>query len=148
MAKSGMQNLIPASERSLEEVRENGRKGGLKSGETRRRQKLIRETINEIMPLEVSDQELREVLLAEGLPPTYEMAMSYAAIKRAVKGDIEAARFIRDTLGQKPAESLAIAPLLDQPVRNLDLSKLTDEELMALAARYDEEEPQSLPPAQ
>ena len=148
MAKSGMQNLIPASERSLEEVRENGRKGGLKSGETRRRQKLIRELFNEILPREVSDDELREVLLAEGLPPTYEMAMSYAAIKRAVKGDIEAARFVRDTLGQKPAESLAIAPLLDRPLHSIDMSKLTDEQLQQLAAQRAEEEPQSLPPAQ
>ena len=37
MAKS---NLIPNSERSPEELREMGRKGGIKSGESRRRNKL------------------------------------------------------------------------------------------------------------
>ena len=40
MAKS---NLIPNSERSPEELREMGRKGGIKSGESRRRNKRLRE---------------------------------------------------------------------------------------------------------
>ena len=40
MAKS---NLIPNSERSLEELREMGRKGKVKSGESRRRNKRLRE---------------------------------------------------------------------------------------------------------
>ena len=40
MAKS---NLIPNSERSPEELREIGRKGGIKSGESRRRNKRLRE---------------------------------------------------------------------------------------------------------
>ena len=40
MAKS---NLIPNSERSPSELREMGRKGGIKSGESRRRNKRLRE---------------------------------------------------------------------------------------------------------
>ena len=41
MAKS---NLIPNSERSPEELREMGRKGGIKSGESRRRNKRLQES--------------------------------------------------------------------------------------------------------
>ena len=37
------ENLIPNSERSPEELREMGRKGGIKSGESRRRNKRLRE---------------------------------------------------------------------------------------------------------
>lgn len=36
-------NLIPNSERSQRELREMGRKGGIKSGESRRRKKQARE---------------------------------------------------------------------------------------------------------
>lgn len=36
------QNLIPNSERSPEELREMGRKGGIKSGESRRKTKELR----------------------------------------------------------------------------------------------------------
>lgn len=146
MGKGRVENLTPFSRDSVEIARESGRKGGLASGVTKQRRKLIRETINEIMPLEVSDQELREALQAAGLAPSYENAMVYSALRRAAKGDIEAARFIRDTRGEKPAESLAITPILDQPVSSWDMSKLTDEELMAIAAMAEEQE--SLPPAQ
>lgn len=37
------ENLIPNSERSPSELREMGRKGGIKSGESRRRKKRLRE---------------------------------------------------------------------------------------------------------
>lgn len=37
-------NLIPNSERSPEELREMGRKGGIASGEARRRNRRLRET--------------------------------------------------------------------------------------------------------
>lgn len=45
-------NLIPNSERSPEELREMGRKGGIKSGETRRRQRELRKMMEVIMSLE------------------------------------------------------------------------------------------------
>lgn len=38
------ENLIPNSERSPSELREMGRKGGIKSGESRRRKKRLRES--------------------------------------------------------------------------------------------------------
>lgn len=146
MSKGKVDNLIPANMRSVEEVRENGRKGGLASGETRRRKKLLRETINEILPMTVADPELRAILEEAGLDPSYEVAMSFAALNRAAKGDIEAARFIRDTRGEKPADTLAVGNLLDVPVGAMDLSKLSDEELRALAYQYGE--PEKLPAAQ
>lgn len=146
MGKGNPKTLIQYNGQTPEQARENGRKGGLASGVARQRRKLIRETINEIMPLEVADQELRAALLEAGLEPTYEVAMSFAAIKRAAKGDIEAARFIRDTRGEKPAEGLVVGQLLDAPVGALDMSKLSDAELRAIAYRAEERE--SLPPAQ
>ena len=39
MANKGKESLIPANKRSLSEVRENGRKGGIASGKKRRENK-------------------------------------------------------------------------------------------------------------
>ena len=42
------ENLIPMNERSESEVRELGRKGGIKSGEARREKKLFKEAIEKL----------------------------------------------------------------------------------------------------
>lgn len=146
MVKGKVENLIQYNGQTPEIARENGRKGGLASGESKRRRKLLRETINEILPMTVADPELQAILEEAGLDPSYEVAMSFAALNRAAKGDIEAARFIRDTRGEKPADTLAVGNLLDVPVGAMDLSKLSDEELRALAYQYGE--PEKLPALQ
>lgn len=45
------QNLIPNSERSPEELREMGRKGGIKSGESRRKNRELRKVMQWVMSL-------------------------------------------------------------------------------------------------
>lgn len=146
MGKGKAENLIQYNGQTPEIARENGRKGGLASGVSKQRRKLLRELLNDIMPLEVADEELRERLEQAGLEPTHEVAMCYAALLRAEKGDIEAARFIRDTRGEKPVEGLAVGQLLDIPVQEMDMSKISDTELRAIAYRLEEQE--SLPSAQ
>ena len=47
-------NLIPYSERSENEARENGRKGGIASGESRRKRKLLKDSMNALLELPVS----------------------------------------------------------------------------------------------
>ena len=122
MSKS---NLVQFNGQTPQEARENGRKGGLASGVSRQRKKLLRELFNELLPLEVTEPELRELLESAGLEPTHEAAVCLAAVKRAEKGDIEAARFIRDTRGEKP-------------VRAMDLTQMSDAELEALAEMCEE----------
>ena len=140
MGRGNTRTLIQYNGQTPDQARENGRKGGLASGAARQRRKLLRELFNEIMPQEVTEPEIREALVQAGLQPTHEVAMCYAAIKRAEKGDIEAARFIRDTRGEKPVEGLAVGQLLDVPVAAMDMSKLTDDELRAIAYRLEEQE--------
>lgn len=92
MAKTGnMDNLIPNSERSPEEVRENGRKGGIKSGETRRKRKTLRE---ELLALLGTEQ--------------YQSKISLALLKQATKGNTKAFEVIRDTIGEKPNDKLEL----------------------------------------
>lgn len=55
-------NLIPNSERSPSELREMGRKGGIKSGESRRRNKRIREAAKVMAEVFLQSEEGRKLL--------------------------------------------------------------------------------------
>lgn len=72
---------------SSNEARENGKKGGIKSGEVRRERKVLK---NELLYLleENNNQE----------------KISVALIKEALKGNVKAFALIRDTIGEKPVE--------------------------------------------
>ena len=53
-------NLIPNSERSPEELREMGRKGGIKSGETRRKKREREKNIKMIAKIMLENEETKE----------------------------------------------------------------------------------------
>lgn len=117
------------------EAREFGRKGGLASGESRRRRKAMREVLSDLMGAEVTEPEIRSALEAHGLPATQEAAICFAAVKRAQTGDIEACRFVRDTLGEKPPVGLTVSPLYEltsEELKECDLSRYSDAELYAM----------------
>ena len=83
------ENLIPNSERTPEEHREICRKGGIASGEARRRKKTLKEEL--IALLETNDNNNK---------------ISVALLQRALNGDIQAFTTIRDTIGEKPTEKI------------------------------------------
>jgi len=132
-------DLIQFSGRSTPEERhENAVKAGKASGAARQKRRLMRDVLSNILTVEVSEPEIREELEKAGLPATHESAICFAAIRRAARGDIEAARFVRDTLGEKPMATLAVAPLQDVPLSAMDMSKYTDDELRAMVAMRSE----------
>ena len=72
MPKSeGYKNLIPCDQRSKEEVRAIGQKGGIASGESRRRRKNTQEIVRMILDREITEAEGAERLEALGLPTTW-----------------------------------------------------------------------------
>lgn len=79
--------LIPADKRSSDEARENGRKGGIASGQARREKRLLKESILERM----NEDDWNEMI--------------DALIKRAKKSD-KAFIVLRDTIGQKPIDRI------------------------------------------
>ena len=118
-----------------EERAENGRKGGVASGETRRKQRTFRESIKAILALQTPDTEKQAQLEELGIDPTILNAINMAVSGKAAAGDVEAARYLRDTAGEKPREGLELGNLDDKPLASLDMSKLTDEQLRIIAAR-------------
>lgn len=117
------------------EREEMGRKGGIKSGESKRRKKLFKETIDIVLACGVQDEEVADRLRMLGLDDDYQTAIHLALIEKATRGDTEAARYLRDTRGEKPREGLELGNLDDKPLASLDMSKLTDEQLRIIAAR-------------
>lgn len=109
---AGVDNLVPFSKRSVEEARELGRKGGKASVATRRRQKSIRETLKEMLSSEIpkgSDfyRQAKSKLKMIGITksPNVQDALNIGILQAALKGNIRAAEFVRDTIGEKPTDS-------------------------------------------
>ena len=99
----GSENLVPV--RSVEEAREKGRKGGLKSAEVRRQKKSMREMAKGIMESSVSRQmeNVRETLARMGIEEndmTYQAAVVVRLIQKAmVDGDTSAIRVLGELTG-------------------------------------------------
>lgn len=95
-------NLIPNSERSPSEVRENAAKGGRKSGETRRRKRDMKAKLKMLLDLPACDNDLAE-LEALGIPAEdsdNEMVILKGLFLKAAEGDVQAVREIRNILGK------------------------------------------------
>lgn len=101
------QNLVPfTSNQSREEAKKNGRKGGIKSGEARRRKAALRETMNRLLTMKVKVEGLSDVLEADGIESTYEDIITMAMIEQAARGDVKAYNAIRETVGQTDKSEL------------------------------------------
>lgn len=106
------QNLIPASaENGYKLTAEDQSKGGKASVEARRRKKEMRERLEMLlsMPIgggkEVDLDKVKNFQSLKGKNITVEDAILIAIAQKAMKGDIPAGTFIRDTVGEKPTEN-------------------------------------------
>ena len=109
---AGEENLIPMSERSKEEVREIAARGGKISGESRRRKKAMKETLDILLGLKLKggkECDIDNVKSWDAMKDkniTVEQAIVVKQIQKALKGDLNAAAFIRDTSGQQPGQKV------------------------------------------
>ena len=106
------QNLKPV--KSKKEARERGRKGGLASGEARRKRK----TLKEELLLMLSDGDIQEKI-------------SIALINEAINGNnagsvTKAFEVIRDTIGERPVEKVQATQTV------VDMSAFSTDEIKAM----------------
>ena len=95
MPKSdGYKNLIPTNKLSKDEARMLGQKGGIKSGEVRR----MRKSLKEQLLLLLSENEIQENICL-------------SLIDKALDGDVQVFKLIRDTIGEKPVERFSTTEL-------------------------------------
>ena len=96
------ENLKPV--RSTEEARERGRKGGIKSGEARRKKRSMKQAAKMLLDMPVGidsvSEQMAQLFGIEEDDLTNQMALVVSVFKEALNGNIRAAEFLRDTAGE------------------------------------------------
>lgn len=108
MPRGKVSNLIKNSDLTPEERKEKASKAGKKSGEVRAQRKLLKDELLSLLDKKVDDKK-----------GTAREAMSAALVARAVNGDSDAFKIIRDTIGEKPKESFSFG-LDDETIIKMD----------------------------
>lgn len=114
MAKNEFSKMTP------EQRAECGRIGGISSGISKRKKKAMKETLDVIlsMPMKTgkySDvEDIKNFASIKGKNISVQDALVISMIQRALKGDVRACEWVRDTAGQKPYENMNMT--VDIPV--------------------------------
>lgn len=98
--------------RSGEQAVEAGRKGGKKSGETRRRRKAFAEAFNVLLEREFTDHNGNRM---QGVD-----AIAFKVFKEAMDGDMKAVQFLRDTVGEMPVQRVEVDTIDPQARAEMD----------------------------
>lgn len=139
------QNLKPfTSEQSREEAVKNGKKGGIASGESRRRKKTLKDLMNSVATMPLQDGKLTDIdqikslASAKGKNITVEEAFVLKLTQKALSGDYKAMRLWVELMGEESTQTdekananrQTLAELLNkpQPNRNIaDFEEIEDE---------------------
>ena len=103
--KDTSKNLKPVQ--SVEEAREKGRKGGIRSGEVRRKKRDMQQAARMLLDMNVAAPQgnIKAVMKSLGIPEdefSYQMGIMAAMVIQASNGNVKAATFLRDTAGDNP----------------------------------------------
>lgn len=117
--RGNVKNLIPVSSRTSEELREMTRKGGIASGEARRRKKMMKDVLEKILFDVEPPEAWRQKLLDEGVDEkdiSHQMIVTMGLVKKAESGDVFAYQTICQMLGEKPSDKLELSGGLDNKI--------------------------------
>lgn len=135
------QNLIPNSQRSPNEVRENGRKGGKASGKARRERKALKESLEIILshPIPKDAEGLKQTLKQYGIVNgDYSQLLMATLVQKALKGDLRALQMVMDIISEDALTKTRIA-LIEAQTEKLNTSDVDIEDLSDIESRiYDE----------
>ena len=119
------------------EQTEIARKGGIASGKAKREKKAMRETLETLLSMTLTNDQIMDiesiqsVASLEGANITVQEAIMLAQIKRALTGDTKAAEYVRDTSGNKLKEAVEFSGAVNNPFSGLtteELKKLVNDE--------------------
>lgn len=113
---------------STEEAREIGRKGGIKSGQVRKQKADFIKVAKALMDCELSDHDkkLVEARFKELVPEeiNYRTLILIKQLEKALKGDINSAKYVQDATGEKPKEEVNAEIKL--PIFNIEVTDNKD----------------------
>ena len=110
------EDLIPQNMRTKEEQKEIARKGGIASGEARRRKRSLREAMETMLALDLSEKEINDLAKKGYDAQTQLDALTAAALMSAKRGNSQAFANVMRLLGE---ETLNIE-LQDDSTKNMD----------------------------
>ena len=84
---------------SCNKAAKSGRKGGIASGESKRKQKTMKEMLDYLLEKEVVNKSTGEKV-------TSLEAMMSAIVRKAISGHVESCKFVRSTIGQDPVTKI------------------------------------------
>ena len=113
---------------TTKELQEAGRKGGIKSGETKRNKKSMKETLELLlsMPLKnrklIEPEQIKSFADLNGKNIDIQTAILIAQIQKALKGSVASAEFLRDTAGQRPEDIINLNTDAEDMNLNINIS--------------------------
>jgi hypothetical protein len=116
-----IENLQPV--RSKEEAREKGRKGGIASGKARKEKKLMKEQIELLLSLPLKSKNAKNQMKKLGIDSDNvdnQMAVIIGVWQKAIQGDVKAAEFLRNTLGEAPTEKVELNASVSEKTKEID----------------------------
>lgn len=118
---SNIENLTePYFKKNPEGASRAGKIGGKKSVEARKKKRKMREQLELLMSLPVKDANRKKNMKKLGIDADNldnQMAVLVAVFQRALRGDVKACEFIRNTLGENPF-NLSIAEANEEEINN------------------------------
>ena len=131
------ENLRKYAEMTESEKAEWHSIGGTASAKKRRQKKTIDETLRAVLASEYPVEDAKRKLQDMGLDGTWMDQLSQAQVDKASRGDTEAFRAVRDTIGENPRQAVDVG-LTNGPVSGMDLTQLSDDQLRAMIAAREE----------
>jgi hypothetical protein len=114
------QNLIPNSERTPKQRRENAKKAGIASGEARRKKRDLKLAIQALLEADIKDKKTGEVMSGAE-------ALAVAQFRKAMRGDTRAFEVLRDTSGQGVVEKVMVAEVDNDVINEIENMVLNDD---------------------
>tara|TARA_R110002020_G_scaffold303642_2_gene519067 strand:+ start:2289 stop:2726 length:438 start_codon:yes stop_codon:yes gene_type:complete len=110
MEYKGHKNLIPNTQRSANEVRKNQQKGGINSGQTRRKKKQRKLILKDILELKLNEKVASKIAKAYGVDAkdiSLEAAMDFMQVNKAIESkDTQAYNAVKDRVYGKPKQEI------------------------------------------
>ena len=120
MGKGKVENLRSADKLTEEELRRMASNGGKASVEARRRKKMMREVLEQMMyDVELSPT-LKTRLQEEGVREedmNHQFVITRSLVAKAEQGDVQAYNTICAMIGEKPAEKLEMSGGMDNKIQ-------------------------------
>lgn len=105
---------------SVEKARENGRKGGIESGKSKRRRKDLKLALEMLLEKDFTDKNGNKITGTE--------AITTKLFEQAMKGNVKAFETIRATVGQDPVQKVAVADVEQSVIDEVERIVLSEDD--------------------